>query len=555
MSSLIRPAVISKAISSGGVAAVVFLVSLMWATPAPAASVVIAQGKDRFEDTVDVVTVTAGPGEVNAIALEREGDRLTVTDTGPPPQAGSGCAAAGEHAVVCETESKEVRIALGDGDDRIDLLAVAARVDGGPGADRLLGSSGRDVLEGGGGPDLVQAGRGRDRIVDRETSSGESDDVVDAGPGRDTVDYSHRSSSVDVDLAAGVFGGEGERDAVTAVEVVATGSGDDTLRGGAGSDSLNGGGGQNLVEGGAGDDRLRGSGRLVGGDGRDVLECTLDPSTCTATGGTGDDELLGVYHWHEGTMRSDDDRLDGGTGDDRLVGYGGNDVLVGGAGDDRLAGDHPYPGPEFTGYYEELHWRSVVVDATRAGRDLLTGGLGDDRLFGGGGTDDLSGGRGRDTLISRDPLGETVGCGSGVDAVRADGRDRLRGCERSDTGYAPHIEDPSAGIFDGELYVGAVLACPRHADGPCRGRMTILRTDGRRVAGAIWGEYPGGIADAAVRVPRSLAGSVFLIRVTSHDRAGRGRTVTRRALFRRSPEQGVRSRYGPGTRQGRRETS
>jgi hypothetical protein len=87
----------------------------------------------------------------------------------------------------------------------------------------------------------------------------------------------------------------------------------------------------------------------------------------------------------------------------------------------------------------------------RAGHDVLRGAAGDDRLFGGPGRDVIFGGPGSDTIVDsrgrtwistgaggrsgpdsvdvRDGKGDdTVICGSGRAAVKADGRDRLRHC-------------------------------------------------------------------------------------------------------------------------------
>jgi hypothetical protein len=107
------------------------------------------------------------------------------------------------------------------------------------------------------------------------------------------------------------------------------------------------------------------------------------------------------------------DQIDGGPGGetilgrggaDRLRGLGGDDCLNGGNGNDSLKG-----GP---------------------GSDVLNGGPGSDSLDGGPGTDVLNGGRGRDVIGALDGELDTVSCGSGRDAARADRIDRVSGCER-----------------------------------------------------------------------------------------------------------------------------
>jgi hypothetical protein len=143
----------------------------------------------------------------------------------------------------------------------------------------------------------------------------------------------------------------------------------------------------NAVRGGRDDDVLRGTAfadRLIGNDGDDLLK-----------GGAADDCLEGG---------AGDDVLDGGDGNDRLSGASGKDRLIGGKGDDRLTGGK--------------------------GNDRLSGGAGNDTLAPGAGHDAIDGGAGNDTINAVDGVRETVTCGAGRDTVRADRRDRLRGCEK-----------------------------------------------------------------------------------------------------------------------------
>lgn len=96
---------------------------------------------------------------------------------------------------------------------------------------------------------------------------------------------------------------------------------------------------------------------------------------------------------------------EGGSGDDNLRGTDGRDALAGRAGDDVLRGF--------------------------GGRDALAGGPGEDDLFGGSGQDALNGGRGNDFISDgNDGVADAIVCGGGVDTVRADRVDELRGCER-----------------------------------------------------------------------------------------------------------------------------
>lgn len=94
----------------------------------------------------------------------------------------------------------------------------------------------------------------------------------------------------------------------------------------------------------------------------------------------------------------------GSEGDDELRGGAGSQELLGLRGDDGLRGED--------------------------GADCLVGGAGKDALRGGDGRDDLDGGAGGDSFNSRDGTRDRVVCGPGRDRVKADRKDRLRGCER-----------------------------------------------------------------------------------------------------------------------------
>jgi hypothetical protein len=143
----------------------------------------------------------------------------------------------------------------------------------------------------------------------------------------------------------------------------------------------------NLLRGTTDDDFLRGTAfgdRIVGLDGRDLER-----------GGPGDDCLEGG---------GGSDVMDGDGGNDRLSGGSGNDNMTGGAGDDKLTGG--------------------------LGNDRVSAGPGNDTLLPGAGKDLVSAGAGNDTINAADGVRESIDCGAGRDTVRADRRDRLRGCEK-----------------------------------------------------------------------------------------------------------------------------
>jgi Ca2+-binding RTX toxin-like protein len=117
------------------------------------------------------------------------------------------------------------------------------------------------------------------------------------------------------------------------------------------------------------------------------------------------DALFGLEGDDSITALQANDCVDAGAGNDTASGDDGRDSLVGGAGNDRLGGG--------------------------AGDDQLFGQGGNDRLKGGSGRDTLVGGAGRDRLKARKGAIDTISCGSGLDEVVADRKDKVDvSCER-----------------------------------------------------------------------------------------------------------------------------
>jgi Ca2+-binding RTX toxin-like protein len=107
---------------------------------------------------------------------------------------------------------------------------------------------------------------------------------------------------------------------------------------------------------------------------------------------------------------------------DRLIGTAFGDLIRGAAGNDTIRG---------------LAGADCLFG--QAGNDTLDGGSGNDKLDGGAGKDKLTGGRGRDTfkagtgndtVNAKDGIAEKIDCGRGRDKVKADKRDKLKGCEK-----------------------------------------------------------------------------------------------------------------------------
>lgn len=238
--------------------------------------------------------VQAASGQANEITVVERDRQLWVSDV-VPLTPGAGCARVTTTQVSCGTSAiGSVAIWTADGNDyvRADVaLAIATYLeDGGDsyhgtrGPDTVYGSTGNDVIYGGGGGDHLYGGDGGD-FIDGEDGEdtivgGKGEDIMVGGPMddvidgydammRDSVDYSTRTTTVKVDLAAGV-GGEsavGEQDTVLNVREVHGGSGQDKLYGTALNESFYGNDGEDTILGGDGDDELNGGSKKDSLDG------------------------------------------------------------------------------------------------------------------------------------------------------------------------------------------------------------------------------------------------------------------------------------------------
>jgi serralysin len=212
--------------------------------------------------------------------------------------------------------------------------------------------------------------------------------IWDAG-GEDTIIYSGaREATIDlrpatleyeeggggrVSYADGIFGGFTIANDVI-IENATGGSGNDTL---IGNDAVN------ALRGRAGDDSLSGGGGgdlLIGGDGSDLLYGELGSDVLRGQGG--EDTLWGGLG-HDDLFGGDGaDTLQGDGGNDRIYGNADADFVNGGAGDDNLFG-------------------GLGDDSVHGGNgaDILNGQTGDDLIVGGPGNDLLSGGTGADRFL------------------------------------------------------------------------------------------------------------------------------------------------------------
>lgn len=188
----------------------------------------------------------------------------------------------------------------GPGDDTLEGHGEYDYLDGGTGDDTLRGGDGHDLLFGGGvvgdgaqaGADRLDGGPGNDSLDDQDGLGGGAigPDTLTGGEGRDVVfSYVLRRDPVTVDLTRPYGQGQaGENDALTGIEDVYGGLGDDTLIGDGGPNRLEGDRGQDVLRGGGGDDHL------VSG----VRPTVRRPNAAASAYGP--------------------DRVDGGAGDDRI---------------------------------------------------------------------------------------------------------------------------------------------------------------------------------------------------------------------------------------------
>jgi Ca2+-binding RTX toxin-like protein len=268
-----------------------------------------------------------------------------------------------------------VKVYAFGGNDVVDLANYIGGgkvyVYGGDGDDTLYGSNQADWMYGNNGNDIMSGNAGADRLY--------------GGPDND--DYYG-------DAGNDIF----YQDAVV--------DGNDNFYGGADTDTVNYS--KRLV----GVNVSLGNGLIDDGEPGTELDF-VDIDVENATGGAGDDVLVGNDLANTLTGGVGADELYGGESNDDLLGGDGDDILVGDAGGDTMHGDK--------------------------GNDSLDGGIGPDKMFGGAGIDTLTGGPGMDSFFgeagndkffNNDGAADTVDCGTGAgDDPEPDAFDTFVACE------------------------------------------------------------------------------------------------------------------------------
>ncbi|MBU2992969.1 Hint domain-containing protein [Octadecabacter sp. 1_MG-2023] len=258
----------------------------------------------------------------------------------------------------------------------------------GAGDDEIYGGTGNDTIDGGTGDDTITAGTGNDTIILNETSGtnaidgGEDGDLSDI----DTLDFS--STSVD--------------------RVIVQVTGDEA--------------GTYDVDHGIADGTFTNIEAIVGTDGGDFLDSTLNTSDITISGGAGDDLVAG------GTG---DDVLSGDAGDDyiELGDDFGNDTITGGETGE-TNGDSLFAGFVTDDLIVDLQTLNpadpesgTISDGTSTTTfseiENIYLGSGDDSVTGSSGADNIALGEGADT-INAGAGDDNIDLGVGTDTPDGD---------------------------------------------------------------------------------------------------------------------------------------
>ena len=293
----------------------------------------------------------------------------------------------------------------------MDVLLNIENVIGSFGDDFILGSDADNSLFGGAGNDLIGGWTGNN--------------IIDGGDGVDAVTYAFSTTSVVVDLNAGVGLSTDGIDTLLNIEIVHGSSFNDTIIGSQSDFELIGEAGDDNILGGSGAETIRGGDGfdfVDGGSGNDIIFAGRQNDVIY--GGAGNDRLLGEMGA---------DILFGGDGNDLVLGGNRNDILFGDAGQDRVFGGSGQD-TLYGGDGRDIIRGDVDIDTLYgdAGDDVLLGGDGDDLLFGGLGNDYITGGTQRDSLFGGEGDDTLLGAG-GFDVLNGGaGSDMLEGGLQAD---------------------------------------------------------------------------------------------------------------------------
>ncbi len=338
----------------------------------------------------ETVFVDLAGGPITALLVDLQGGTDTFVVKGSPnadaisagnAKAGAAFDWSGDLAADAIVAGGEnFVVSMGAGNDAFHAHGAKTLGDPAAVAFTVYGGAGNDTLEGGTKSDALCAGAGDDVLFAGPLASG---DQLEGGDGIDTADFGARTKAVAVTMDDVANDGEkGENaDVRKSVENASGGAGDDVLVGTQAANVLVGNGGNDTITGGAGNDVLS------GGDGDDTFDEEAGPSGGDVIdGGNGADTVLYAKRTFNLSIllctQSSAAACPANCGEANE-----GDTLVnvenasGGSGNDTFVGNAS--GNSFYG---------------GSGDDTMDGNDGDDYLYGDDGADVLRGGNGDDYL-------------------------------------------------------------------------------------------------------------------------------------------------------------
>jgi Ca2+-binding RTX toxin-like protein len=337
------------------------------------------------------------------------------------------------------------------GQDRVDYSrasnTAAIAVTLGPGASGTATGTdlGSDTLT---GIAEIIAADGNDTF--NSTDSGNN--LFDGKAGIDTVSYASVTGSLTIDLVGGAASGTGVgSDQLVRIENAIAGSGNDTIAASLSSTQLDGGAGSDTVDYSEAGQQVTINLLLGTATGSDIGTDTILRFE-NATGGAGNDALIGTASANVLNGNGGNDTLDGGAGTDTLIGGLGNDIYVVTSGDNitegssegtadraRATASFALASGDFVEFLEttsatattslNLTGNEIAQTITGnaganvllglGGNDTLVGNAGNDTLDGGAGNDILAGGLGNDTYIVATGDTITENANAGIDTVQS----------------------------------------------------------------------------------------------------------------------------------------
>jgi hypothetical protein len=168
-----------------------------------------------------------------------------------------------------------------------------------------------------------------------------------------------------------------------------------------------------------------------------------------------------------------------------------------------------------------------------SGNDHLDGGDGDDLIAAGGGRDLIRGSGGDDRVLARDGSFDLIECDAGLDRVMVDRLDfAWNRCGKVRRRSAPLAAPLAAELDIGDRdIVTATVGCPADATRVCKGRLIASVRRGSRLFVQRYSAAPGRLTSllhsVGGRAEERLLSGGALLRVSSRDRAGRLRWVSR----------------------------